>query len=75
MVAFIFNHEKQVIVGIFHIICLRYDRRVIVDSCGLSTATIEYSCRSVCVSVCVSVRVCVCVYVCVKKLWFIPLES
>ena len=34
-------------------------------SCCLSTATIEYSCPSVCVSVCVCVCVCVCVYVCV----------
>ena len=37
-------------------------------SCGLSTATIEYSCPSVCVclsvcpSVCLSVCVCVCVH-------------
>ena len=29
-------------------------------SCGLSTATIEYSCLSVCLCVCVSVCVCVC---------------
>ena len=29
-------------------------------SCGLSTATIEYSCPSVCVSVCLSVCLCVC---------------
>ena len=36
-------------------------------SCGLSTATIEYSCPSVCVCVCVCVClfVCVCVGVCV----------
>ena len=40
-------------------------------SCGLSTATIEYSCPSVCVGVCLSVRlsvlasVCLCVCVCV----------
>ena len=34
-------------------------------SCGLSTATIEYSCPSVCVCVCVWVCVCVCVCVCV----------
>ena len=38
-------------------------------SCGLSTATIEYSCPSVCVSVCLSVclsvRLSVCVCVCV----------
>ena len=31
-------------------------------SCGLSTATIEYSCPSVCVSVCLSVCVSVCVH-------------
>ena len=33
-------------------------------SCGLSTATIEYSCPSVCLSVCVCVSVClsVCVH-------------
>ena len=29
-------------------------------SCGLSTATIEYSCPSVCLCVCVCVCVCVC---------------
>ena len=35
-------------------------------SCGLSTATIEYSCPSVCLSVCVCfLSVCVCVRVCV----------
>ena len=34
-------------------------------SCGLSTATIEYSCLSVCLSVCVSVFLSVCVCVCV----------
>ena len=34
-------------------------------SCSLSTATIEYSCPTVCLSVCVSVCVCVCVSVCV----------
>ena len=34
-------------------------------SCGLSTATIEYSCPSVCLSLCVCVSVCVCVCVCV----------
>ena len=33
-------------------------------SCGLSTATIEYSCPSVCVSVCLSVRLSVCLSVC-----------
>ena len=32
-------------------------------SCGLSTATIEYSCPSACLSVCVSFRLCVCVCV------------
>ena len=32
-------------------------------SCGLSTATIEYSCPSVCLSVCVCFCVCVCVCV------------
>ena len=31
-------------------------------SCGLSTATIEYSCPSVCLSVCVCVCLCVCVH-------------
>ena len=31
-------------------------------SCGLSTATIEYSCPSLCVYVCLSVCVCVCVH-------------
>ena len=31
-------------------------------SCGLSTATIEYSCPSVCLSVCLSWCVCVCVH-------------
>ena len=31
-------------------------------SCGLSTATIEYSCPSVCVSLCL----CCCVFVCVS---------
>ena len=38
-------------------------------SCGLSTATIEYSLACVCVSVCVcmSVSVCVCVCLCVCK--------
>ena len=35
-------------------------------SCGLSTATIEYSWPSVCVRVCVSVCVCVCVCVSVS---------
>ena len=35
-------------------------------SCGLSTATIEYSCRSVCLSVCLGVCVCVCVCVCLS---------
>ena len=30
--------------------------------CGLSTATIEYSCPFVCLSVCVSICVCVCVH-------------
>ena len=34
-------------------------------SCGLSTATIEYSCPSVCVCVCVCVCLSVCVSVCV----------
>ena len=34
-------------------------------SCGLSTATIEYSYPSVCVAVCLSVRLSVCVCVCV----------
>ena len=34
-------------------------------SCGLSTATIEYSCPSVCLCVCLSVCVCVCLSVCV----------
>ena len=34
-------------------------------SCGLSTATIEYSCPSVCLSVCVCVCVGVCLSVCV----------
>ena len=34
-------------------------------SCGLSTATIEYSCPSVCVSVCLSVCPSVCLSVCV----------
>ena len=33
-------------------------------SCGLSTATIEYSCPSVCLCVCLSV--CVCVSVCLS---------
>ena len=32
-------------------------------SCGLSTATIEYSCPSVCVCACLSVCLCVCVCV------------
>ena len=32
-------------------------------SCSLSTATIEYSCPSVCLSVCVCVSVCLCVCV------------
>ena len=31
--------------------------------CGLSTATIEYSCPSVCVAVCLSVCLCVCLFV------------
>ena len=31
-------------------------------SCGLTTATIEYSCPSVCVSVCLSVCVCLCTW-------------
>ena len=35
-------------------------------SCGLSAATIEYSCPSVCLSLCVCVCVCVCVSVCVR---------
>ena len=35
-------------------------------SCGLSIATIEYSCLSVCLCVCLSVCVCVCVCVCVS---------
>ena len=34
-------------------------------SCGLSTATIEYSCPSVCLCVCLSVCVSVCLSVCV----------
>ena len=34
-------------------------------SCGLSTATIEYSCPSVCLSVCLAVFLSVCVSVCV----------
>ena len=33
-------------------------------SCGLSTATIEYSCLSVCLCVCVCVCLSVCVSVC-----------
>ena len=33
-------------------------------SCGLSTATIEYSFPSVCLSVCLCVCVCVCVCLC-----------
>ena len=36
---------------------------IYIYSCGLSTATIEYSSPSVCLSVCLSV--CVCVSVCV----------
>ena len=32
-------------------------------SCGLSTATIEYSCLSVWLSVCVCVSVCLCIFV------------
>ena len=39
-------------------------------SCGLSTATIEYSCPSVCVCVCLSVSVCVCVHYNSKNLSF-----
>ena len=35
-------------------------------SCGLSTATIEYSSACVCVSVCVSVCLSVCLSVCVS---------
>ena len=34
-------------------------------SCGLSTATIEYSSLSVCLCVCLSVCLCVCLSVCV----------
>ena len=34
-------------------------------SCGLSTATIEYSCPSVCVSLCLSWCLSVCLSVCV----------
>ena len=32
-------------------------------SCGLSTATIEYSCPSACLCLCVSFRLCLCVCV------------
>ena len=35
-------------------------------SCGLSTATIEYSCPSVCLCVCVWLSVCVCVCLCTR---------
>ena len=37
-------------------------------SCGLSTATIEYSCLSVCLSVCVCVCVCLSVFTITKKI-------
>ena len=39
-------------------------------SCGLSTATIEYSCLSVCVCVCLSgcLSVCLSVCLCTRKL-------
>ena len=37
-------------------------------SCGLLTATIEYSCPSVCVCVCMCVCVCVSVYTITKKI-------
>ena len=36
-------------------------------SCGLSTATIEYSCPSVCVGVCLCICLSVCVCVCVHN--------
>ena len=36
-------------------------------SCGLSSATIEYSCPSVCLSVCLCVCLGVCVSVCVHN--------
>ena len=36
-------------------------------SCGLSTATIEFSCPSVCLSVCVFLSKCVSVYTITKK--------
>ena len=40
---------------------------IVCYSCGLSTATIEYSCPSMCLCVCVCLSVCmsVCVSVCV----------
>ena len=37
-------------------------------SCGLSTATIEYLCPSMCLYVCVCLSVCVCLYTITKKI-------
>ena len=37
-------------------------------SCGLSTATIEYSCPSVCVCLCLCLCVCVSVYTITQKI-------
>ena len=45
---------------------VRINIKAYVYSCGLSTATIEYSSLSVCVCVCLSVCLCVCVSVSVN---------
>ena len=49
------------------ILDVRFDLKNHHYSCGLSTATIEYSCLSVCVGACVCVCVCVCLSVCVNN--------
>ena len=68
-ISFNFSDEKCVMRCIHCHFEDRNHRYIITSihySCGLSTATIEYSCPCFCVCVCVSLCVCVCVCLCVS---------